>query len=1195
MDSNEYYELRYIDSSPFEDSFISLLEQNKRNLTLLDIISIEDCIFLLGNPGSGKTTELAHVFHSLWKNKQQNQLVPLSINIKNFRTSSIIEDLIKVDSWAELPAIAFIIDGLDEIANVQDFTAALQNFMRDYNHLNLKFIISCRTNIYQKNLVDIPGFKVVYLKNLTYGQVQDIFEKKYNIEISDPELLKYYTILQLPFNVEMFATYYKKEGQFPETIKKAWELVINEELNVTMERLLKKGINQSKPEIFNIVEKVAFANELMQKSTISEQNIFELVKGVGVQVLSLAPFVERKLGNNDYFIFIHKNYQEYFASKYIASQRSDKLIEFLKIEGYQKIKPSLFNTATFLLNILEGEKLKDLVEWLLENEIEILFFADEGRLLPEIQHEIFEKYFTELCINKTFWITHYNRISLEIFAKFADFNFLFKQTKNSDIPERARMSALEVLGHMSLTSAQKTELKLELLSFLEKEPDNMKAEVLRTIKALNFHTEDPAYCSRVLDIASQFMNSDITNQIIQILNDLPDGERDEKLLLDVITKHYSIQDNTIRNTESAIANILLNTDSIELHLDLLKLFFSDQFSLRPSAVFFDNFDELLIRRAVEFSEANKTYTKRLMELAFSEPYMIASNDLLKNILSRIGISPELIVHILKTQQMSPDALYTITSFLTKASIDAIIAEYKEGGLKFIADGDIERFRNWLSNVDYEKGLYLEEKFIAEKYEFSQNLPTEAESKKKNADFESFKLYNFNLLFDTQMLCDEIKKYFLTNEIAELSRKDYQRLFFAWYDKEGFHGIQYTVHTVLDIALRTFNSVKADEVCEMLKNDPHFHLSVIKAALSHFSLRTMTLQPAHISLMADLVNAVRRLINFDQVIESINRKAGNYTLNSSFDYIKLVLYFDLNYDLIQDTDFYLNALPYGNLDGYREKDNRSFIEHVIERVGDLKAVNEKITYNINNTDLILMSKTEHYYYAIKNDLKDTFGKIGEEILEDSELIDHIKILQVYIQKIEDPQSFLKQCCKEPKSYFYWEAIRLIKENFKDDAFILEAALTYLQSDDINFIEYAVNILFFLNQDNALRNYYYALLKILDKRPDSGGFMPKDFMCYTHLSEISVFINIFELIGKQALYSSFYLYSVTTFLNSLTSWLCRTEIGYNELYKVLLDINENHTFSQNDVHRINDLINTADSRYFETKSGELSFEQALNLII
>lgn len=1195
MDSNGYYELRYIDSSPFEDNLISLLEQNKRNLTLLDIISIEDCIFLLGNPGSGKTTELIHVFHSLWENKQQNQLVPLSINIKNFRISSKIEDLIKVDSWTELPAVAFIIDGLDEIANVQDFTAALQNFMRDYDHLNLKFIISCRTNIYQKNLVNIPGFKVVYLKNLNYDQIQDIFEKKYNIEISDAELLKYYTILQLPFNIEMFATYYQTEGQFPETIKKAWELVINEELNVTMERLLKKGINQSKPEIFNILEKVAFANELMQKSAISEQNIFDLVKGVGVQVLSLAPFVERKIGNNDYFIFIHKNYQEYFASKYIASQRSDKLIEFLKIEGYQKIKPSLFNTATFLLNILEGEKLKDLIKWLLENEIEILFFADEGRLLPETQHEIFEKYFTELCVNKTFWITHYNRISLEIFAKFADFNFLFKQTKNVDIPERARMSALEVLGHMVLTPAQKTELKVEFLLFLDKEPDNMKAEVIRTIRVLNFHKEDPGYCSQVLDIANQFMDRDITNQMIQIFNDLADGERDEKLLLNVIRKHYSIQDNTIRSTESAIANILLNTDSIELHLHLLKFFFSDQFSLRPSAVFFDNFDELLIQRAVEFSEANNTYTKRLMELAFSEPYMIASNDLLKNMLLRIEISPELIVHILKTQHMSPDALYTITSFLTNESIDAIVAGYQEGGLKFMVEGDIERFRNWLSNIDYEKGLYLEEKFIAEKYEFSQNLPTETESKERNADFEAFKLYNFNLLFDKQMLCDEIKKYFLTNEISELNRKDYQRLFFAWYDKEGFHGMQYTVHTVLDIALRTFKFVKADEVCDRLKNDPYFHLSVIKTALSHFSLRTMMLQPAHLSLMADLVNAVRKLINFDQVIKTVNRKAGNYTLNISFDYIKLVLYFDLNYNLIQDADFYLNALPYGNLDGYREKDNRSFIEHVIERVGDQKAVNEKIVDNINNTDLILMSKTEHYCYAIENDLKDTFDKIGEEILEDRELIDHIKILQNYVEKIEDPQSFLKQCCTDQKSYFYWEAIRLIKENFRDDAFILEAALTYLQTYDINYIEYAVNILFFLNHDNALQNYYYALLKILDNRPDSGGFIPKDFMCYTHLSEIYVFTDIFELIGKQASYSSFYLHAASTFLNSLTSWLCRTQLGYNELYKVLLNINENHTFSQNDIHRINDLINTADSRHFETKSGELSFEQALNLII
>ncbi len=283
-----------------------------------------------------------------------------------------------------------------------------------------------------------------------------------------------------------------------------------------------------------------------------------------------------------------------------------------------------------------------------------------------------------------------------------------------------------------------------------------------------------------------------------------------------------------------------------------------------------------------------------------------------------------------------------------------------------------------------------------------------------------------------------------------------------------------------------------------------------------------------------------------------------------------------------------------MEGYQCKNSTSFTEHVIERVGDLNAVNEKIVDNINSNDLILMAKSNHFIYAIENDLKNAFDKIGKELLKDRTLIDQNKILGAYTEKIDDPVSFLRACCSDPKSFFYWEAIRLIKEKYRDDTFILEAALVYLKTDDIDFIENAVNVLFFLNQDIALNSYYHALIKIIAVHPDTSGFTPRDFMNYTNLSELMILIDIFKLISMPATYNTFYLHSTVTFLNTLISWLCSTENGYNELYKILLIISNDHTFSDNDKHYINDLITTADLRHFESKSKKLSFDHTLSLL-
>ena len=155
------YEKRYIRRE--EINYFTINEENE---TLEQFLQEKNRIVLLGNAGIGKTTELKYLFNSLWDKRQEQQNFPFFITLKNFRETSTFEDLIPLKEWRELPIITFILDGLDEIANIQDFISSLELFFNQYKEYKINVVVSCRTNIYEKYITKIDNFKYVFLEGL---------------------------------------------------------------------------------------------------------------------------------------------------------------------------------------------------------------------------------------------------------------------------------------------------------------------------------------------------------------------------------------------------------------------------------------------------------------------------------------------------------------------------------------------------------------------------------------------------------------------------------------------------------------------------------------------------------------------------------------------------------------------------------------------------------------------------------------------------------------------------------------------------------------------------------------------------------------------------------------------------------------------------------------------------------------------
>lgn len=1189
----QYHELRYIETSVKDSTTFSLFNDDEDKLTLLDYIIENDRTILLGNPGIGKTTELKAVFRKLWEDRQSNQLVPVFINIKNFKFNSPFENLINFDEWKKVPAVLFIFDGLDEINNIDEFIVQLRNFMTHYSDMKLKFIISCRTNVFQKNLIELPNFTTVYLKNLSHFQIENILKHKYDITAPEAAINEFTTILQTPFNLDLFANYHLKNGFFPKTVEESFELLFNEGINGTFseegDRIAMK----------KLLGEVAVSNELMQQNSINRDQLERLIGDYYVAFFHNLPFIIELSSTNSYG-FIHKNYQEYYAAKYISLLDAEEIIRFLKAEGLDKLRPNLFNTTTYLLNILKDGKLDTLKDWVYRNDIEVLFFADDHILGEPLKNEIFEKYFREVCVDKTYWISN-GKVSLETLASFANIAFLLLHIQDKELHFRARGSALEVLGRKEVLEQEKGLVKEVLLSLIQENNDAFTAEILRVVKLQNFH-KDPAFLDEVLSIVKESTNKDICHQLISILADLKDKERDSDLLITLLKRYYSTEDHVIRGTEYLIAHIILDTDDLELNLELLELLFGDNYLLRSKTVFFDNFESKLKER-IKVLSANPEYLLRFAELAFGGQHRLMSNPLLANTVAEIGLTPELTIHILKKQNMSRDVLYNISAYLNVESIDAIVENYYSGNLEIRSSDDIISLRNWLSNHNLKLALYLEQKFEELEFPFPKPLVTEEQLNEKRREYAEFSARNFNLLFDRESLISEIEEYFKINYITNLTKTEFQPLFFKWYDDTGFHGIQYVVHTVFETVFRLYPSVRIDlqKVVDFL-NDPYIFLSVIRTGLSHSSSNLHRLKEEHIIQISSLTKELAKTLNFNDVLRINPVDSNRFGTTVNFSYLKLLLFFEIEYNITQDKEFYLNALEFGYAGQPSKNAERSFIEHARKRINDDLAINNRIIDNINNAKLNFFSKEDHISYAIDHNLSESFAKIWAEILSDPALSHHNNIVVNFVDKIPDGDrlTFLKSCCTEPDSYFYWFAIKLIKEKKMDDQFILNAAIHYLQRDDLNFIDEALNILFYLNQPNALLNYEKALRRVMSNRPDTSGLFPKDAINYTLMEELYLFEDLFHLVYEQSTFQGFYLYQSRNFMNVLTANLSSNENGYEQIEGVLLHIRNNlvDRVNQEDIEHktfyINSLIDTAYNSYLKSKSTAFSFEDVCRLL-
>ncbi|WP_100429870.1 NACHT domain-containing NTPase [Flavobacterium sp. 1] len=197
-------------------------------LTLSEIVNEQNNLFILGNPGSGKSTELLKLALSNWKEGEVDNHSPIFKSLKNFSNTDTIDSFLPTN-WMELNDVLLILDGIDEIADIESFKSKFQNFIENNSHFkrSIKYVISCRTNIYESIVIGLPSFKTFYLQDLTYDQGIKLFNKKCKgFNLND----KFNIFLKNPFLINILADYISEKNELPTSTANLWKVYLDKRL-----------------------------------------------------------------------------------------------------------------------------------------------------------------------------------------------------------------------------------------------------------------------------------------------------------------------------------------------------------------------------------------------------------------------------------------------------------------------------------------------------------------------------------------------------------------------------------------------------------------------------------------------------------------------------------------------------------------------------------------------------------------------------------------------------------------------------------------------------------------------------------------------------------------------------------------------------------------------------------------------------
>jgi len=589
LDSN--YFVQNLNKAKFSiERFIKSESDNEflfktKTLKYLILSENKGFVILKGLPGSGKSFELQKLAHDLWEDNGCD-LIPFYRNLRDFTTAHTIESFFDFERINQYINVVFILDGLDEIKDEADFLGKLNTFLHNRKNLSHRIVISCRSNILEKHKSELKDFDTYVLQNLTTEQSRDLLKHKTNTDFNLSTLDDFKeksSFLNDPYKVNLVAEYYNKEKRLETNPAILWETYYKSVLKWDKVKLSKKQLLPH--DIKRDSQTIAFILEITKEMNISEDEIYSILER---NERRLQAFINSAivLCENENYTFEHKQLQEYLAGLLIASLDYKQIVNIFKVNEIDSIKPSLLNTFTLLLNILDKEDPKyiQLLNWVSDTESEVLFNTDFDRI-SDFHVKVFQSFFRRKCIETSIWINHLTSVSIEQIGRFADcdenFDYLMNIIEDDSMHFRVRTSAIDVLANFKPRRDRATKDRFfELLvNFPEKGYENVNSSILQ----LFINWEYQLYFDSIIkDIIELFGGDDHTSHTTKILYLILNDKGVLETYQNFISKEFEYEFNSMERKNNDNVH---RGNSWRLELILL--------SIEDDRLFLHYFDKLL--------------------------------------------------------------------------------------------------------------------------------------------------------------------------------------------------------------------------------------------------------------------------------------------------------------------------------------------------------------------------------------------------------------------------------------------------------------------------------------------------------------------------------------------------------------------------------------------------------------------------
>jgi hypothetical protein len=764
-----------------ESTLLSIIEKNRAGLVLL------------GNPGYGKTSELKQLAAVLWENRTSQDLIPIFYTLKNFSSASKVEDILP-ENYKFIYNLIIILDGIDEIQNIIDFSNKLQNFIVENNEnileKKLKFVISCRTNIYKKYIKSINDFEVYFLEEIqTKSSVKFLLEK-FDLDLRESKTFDFYKnreILENPFYLNLMGSYYRNHA----TILTNKAVLINEFVNSRLEEdkesKFKNDVNFDKDKIISYTQKIAFSLEAMQKPHFLSNEI-KRITHIEETDLAKNPFLEESLTDN--WSFVYKNLQEYFVASILTSLDFEQIIGFIKIDTEtDKIHPTWHNVITFLLNLnIDEAKHFALVDWLMKNDAELLFNADTDRISENIKTVVLKDFFNKTCIENTLWINDAQKI-----AAFSDcepnIEYLISKIKDANIHRRARMSGIKLLSYMSISPKYYMEIKNFIIDIInENNYDNenylyLKQDAIMLTESIRLN-QDTDFFNQIIYLLRDRDNREIVSSII---HSVPDKSIEDNIdyFLEILEKSVGDKSwktttryNSITSTKENIFNLFKRINNPEI---LIKIY-SFLVERHKNYKIKENLIEEFLTYLKKFFESKNEFHQSLIEIisnaVINDKIRYVKDDLLIDIVKTCKIENQVFTLVLNSIIGNSDRMHFLAEITIEDYFFEILKRYNN---KILNDEFVEQFRNVLSHKNRELSKKFEN-FIEFQtpYVFKEKW-TEKDIEQRNNYWATKDQNNFDVLFDNEKIVNQIIKIYTFLEKEELSYSDMDKFYHKFYE------------------------------------------------------------------------------------------------------------------------------------------------------------------------------------------------------------------------------------------------------------------------------------------------------------------------------------------------------------------------------------------------------------------------------